>query len=347
MKLGWARDTDKIVFAHTHQPLDGVRASDSGVRYWNSGSWIYEPDLRSPAAYRSYVRNAWPGSAVLIDSDEPHPRLLRLREHLKPVAEGERSLMLREAAEYPNSFVTLGPDEERIETGRYTLCMSSGKRWNTVQRQRFAPEELDEVLAEVRALLTERERPSTQWEIGSRAEPEGLVGLLLERGLVRDSDPVAIALALRTEPPAPPAHLVARRVATEEEYVAASEVQAVAFGTPAEELPEKRAIARDRWRRSAGTMHGVWLDGELGQRRQLLTDPLRAGAVRRRHTRACARSGCLPGAHPRPLAGGRGATRPGADHASGGDVTPDPRAARVRAGGPDRHSARRIGATGA
>jgi hypothetical protein len=171
--------------------------------------------------------------------------------------------MLREAAEYPNSFVTLGPDEERIETGRYTLCMSSGKRWNTVQRQRFAPEELDEVLAEVRALLTERERPSTQWEIGSRAEPEGLVGLLLDRGLVRDSDPVAIALALRTEPPAPPAHLVARRVATEEEYVAASEVQAVAFGTPAEELPEKRAIARDRWRRSAGTMHGVWLDGEL------------------------------------------------------------------------------------
>ena len=88
MKLGWARDTDKIVFAHTHQPLDGVRASDSGVRYWNSGSWIYEPDLRSPAAYRAYVRNAWPGSAVLIDSDEPHPRLLRLREHLKPVAEG-------------------------------------------------------------------------------------------------------------------------------------------------------------------------------------------------------------------------------------------------------------------
>ncbi len=171
--------------------------------------------------------------------------------------------MLREAAEYPNSFVELGPGEERIETDRYTLCMSSRKRWNTVQRQRFGREELDDVLGEVRALLTERERPSTQWEIGSRAQPEGLVELLLERGLVRDSDPVAIALALRGEPPAPPAHLVARRVETEDEYVAAREVQAAAFGTPAEELPEQRAIARERWRRSPGIMHGVWLDGEL------------------------------------------------------------------------------------
>ena len=44
----------------------------------------------------------------------------------------------------------------------------------------------------MRALLTERERPSTQWEIGSEAEPEGLVELLLERGLVRDSNPVAL-----------------------------------------------------------------------------------------------------------------------------------------------------------
>jgi hypothetical protein len=154
--------------------------------------------------------------------------------------------VLREAAEYPNSFVELGPDEERIETDRYTLCMSSGKRWNTVQRQRFGQEELDEVLSEVRALLTGRGRPSTQWEVGSKAEPEGLVELLLERGLVRDSDPVAIALALRTEPPAPPANLIARRIETEEEYVAASNVQAIAFGAPAEEAAERAAIARER-----------------------------------------------------------------------------------------------------
>jgi hypothetical protein len=45
--------------------------------------------------------------------------------------------MLREIAEYPNSFGPLGPNDERIETDRYTLCMGPGKTWNTVQRQRI------------------------------------------------------------------------------------------------------------------------------------------------------------------------------------------------------------------
>jgi UDP-2,3-diacylglucosamine pyrophosphatase LpxH len=83
--LGWARDTDKVVFAHTHQPLDGVTTRGGTVRYWNTGSWIYEPELSSHDAYVGYLSNAWPGTAVLIDSDEPTPRLLRLREHLNPL----------------------------------------------------------------------------------------------------------------------------------------------------------------------------------------------------------------------------------------------------------------------
>lgn len=83
--LGWAQDTDKIVFAHTHQPLDGVTGRGGRWRYWNTGSWIYEPDLSSKRAYAAYVRNAWPGTAVLVDTDEPHPRLLTLLEHPNPL----------------------------------------------------------------------------------------------------------------------------------------------------------------------------------------------------------------------------------------------------------------------
>ena len=108
--------------------------------------------------------------------------------------------MLREVAEYPNSFSPLGSQDERIETDRYTLCLGAGKTWNTVQRQRFALEEVDDVLAEVRAALRERGRPSTQWEVGSSA-PAGLVDALLERGLVPDKDPYAVALVLTHEPP--------------------------------------------------------------------------------------------------------------------------------------------------
>jgi hypothetical protein len=89
--------------------------------------------------------------------------------------------MLREIAEYPNSFGPLGPNSERIETDRYTLCMGPGKTWNTVQRQRMRPDEIDDVLDETRSLLRERGRTKTQWEVGSSAEPPDLVEQLLER----------------------------------------------------------------------------------------------------------------------------------------------------------------------
>ena len=83
--LGWAEHTNQIVFAHTHQPLDGVLGPSGKCRYWNTGSWIYEPDLSSRRAYMAYLRNAWPGTAVLIDTDEDQPQLLRPREHLNPL----------------------------------------------------------------------------------------------------------------------------------------------------------------------------------------------------------------------------------------------------------------------
>ena len=108
--------------------------------------------------------------------------------------------MLREVAEYPNSFGPLGPRDERIDSGRYTLCIGPGRKWNTVQRQRFPLDEVDDVIAEVRAALRERGRTQTQWEVGSSAPP-GLVDALLERGVARDKEPYAVALVLTREPP--------------------------------------------------------------------------------------------------------------------------------------------------
>jgi hypothetical protein len=172
--------------------------------------------------------------------------------------------VIREAAEYPNSFVPLGPGEERVETPRFTLCMTDGAQANTVQRQRFGPDEVDEVLSEVRSLLRARSRPQAQWEIGSAAQPAGLVELLLARGLVRACEPIAVAVALRSPPPAAPAAgLVTRRVRTLEEYVSANEVQFEAFSVPAADLDEQRAIVIARWNVAPRTMHAVWLDGEL------------------------------------------------------------------------------------
>ena len=86
--LGWNREADRIVFAHTHQPLADVRSrDDSRTRYWNTGCWIYEPDLSSRQAYARYLRYGWPGSAVVIDDDEPEPRLVELLADLNPLGE--------------------------------------------------------------------------------------------------------------------------------------------------------------------------------------------------------------------------------------------------------------------
>ena len=86
--LGWNRESDRIVFAHTHQPLADVRSrDDSRTRYWNTGCWIYEPDLSSRQAYARYLRYGWPGSAVVIDDEEPEPRLVELLADLNPLRE--------------------------------------------------------------------------------------------------------------------------------------------------------------------------------------------------------------------------------------------------------------------
>src|SRR3954451_1621908 len=170
--------------------------------------------------------------------------------------------MLREVAEYPNSFSPLGENEERIETDRYTLCVGAGSTWNTVQRQRFPLSELDDVLAEVRAALRERGRTQTQWEVGSSA-PEGLVEALLERGLEREKDPYAVALVLTREPPPIAPEFTARQIESLEEMEAAMAVQWEAFESAPEDIDEARGLLPERFRQRLYLRHAVWLDGEI------------------------------------------------------------------------------------
>jgi hypothetical protein len=171
--------------------------------------------------------------------------------------------VLREIAEYPNSFSPLGPADERIETDRYTLCMGRARTWNTVQRQRMGADEVDDVIEEVRALLRERGREKTQWEVGSSAQPADLVDRLLARGLIRDKEPYAVALVLTREPPPAPEGVEARRVETFEEYAAANAVQWEAFEMPEDEVAELRPKLPQMWSETVNVMHAAWIDGEI------------------------------------------------------------------------------------
>ncbi len=220
--------------------------------------------------------------------------------------------MLREIA-VPELVRPGSQGGERIETDRFTLCMGVGSTWNTVQRHHFRAEEVDDVPAEVHALLRSRGRGQTQWEVGSAAEPANLVDLLLERGVVRDRDPYAVALVLRTSAAAPgPADAVARRVESFDEYVAANEVQFEAFETTGNELARGPCAAlRDVGRPRAPDARCV--DGRPNRVRRdsLSTGVGGAAALRRRDggrrarpqrpaARSCAPAGTRPSRWGRP-----------------------------------------------
>jgi hypothetical protein len=89
---------DKLVFAHTHQPLHGVRTTPlegelpGDVRFWNTGCWIYEPTLRSLESYERYLRIAWPGTAVLVDTERSEPELVHCLADLNPLSAGVEHL---------------------------------------------------------------------------------------------------------------------------------------------------------------------------------------------------------------------------------------------------------------
>jgi hypothetical protein len=121
---------------------------------------------------------------------------------------------------------------------------------------------VDEVLAEVRTELRARGRTQTQWEVGSSALP-GLVDALLERGLVPDKDPYAVALVLTREPSAMAPIFTARRVATFEELEASARVQWEAFGATPQEVEEARHLLSERFQDSVNLRHSVWLEGEI------------------------------------------------------------------------------------
>ena len=67
-------DAKEVIFGHTHRPGPLPRDDDWDPRLFNSGSWLYEPNLLGAHDADSPY---WPGTAVFVNADEP-PELRRL-----------------------------------------------------------------------------------------------------------------------------------------------------------------------------------------------------------------------------------------------------------------------------
>jgi predicted phosphodiesterase len=67
-------DAREVVYGHTHRPGPLPKDHDWDPKLFNTGSWLYEPNLLQTTARES---SYWPGCVLYIEDDKP-PRLERL-----------------------------------------------------------------------------------------------------------------------------------------------------------------------------------------------------------------------------------------------------------------------------
>jgi hypothetical protein len=107
-----------------------------------------------------------------------------------------------------------------------------GNTWAAISGLRLATDEVEAVLAEVRALVP-AEKTQTWW-LDPDAQPADLYDRLLALGLERPADrgDAVHALVCTAEPAPGPENVAVRKVETFDDHVAAVELQWEAFATP-------------------------------------------------------------------------------------------------------------------
>ncbi len=149
---------------------------------------------------------------------------------------------VRRFAEDPAASREILPESglRRILTDRYCLLLGPVPTFTSVSRLRLEPEDVSEVIAEVRTHVAEAGHREAMWWIGPSATPGDLVDRLRTHGLVPDersgSEPHLTTMGLVTEPEAAPG-IEVRRVASIEDFRAADRIASVAF----EESPDVQA----------------------------------------------------------------------------------------------------------
>ena len=150
--------------------------------------------------------------------------------------------------------------------GRYVVYLGSGSGPHsaTVQRVRLAPGEVAPAVEEIRALLRDRGRGGSEWELGESSTPADLIEQLAELGILPDEDePVAIGMVLTAgdQMPEPPG-TSARRVESVDELLTARRIQHEAFGGNADEVGFEQAEADFATEGEIGSTFLAFVDGE-------------------------------------------------------------------------------------
>jgi hypothetical protein len=139
--------------------------------------------------------------------------------------------------------------------------------WTGVERIRLDAGAVADSVDAVRAFMRATGTTIASWWLSERATPGDVEQRLLAAGLRRiESDYLLDGMILTSAPPRPPGGATARTLADAAEFVAATEAQYEAFGTPAAQRRDAAALTAqyELHRTSDVDVHyGAWVDGEL------------------------------------------------------------------------------------
>lgn len=140
------------------------------------------------------------------------------------------------------------PPLERVVTERFCVNLGATPTETVVQGVRCDGADVEELVAEVRALVRDRGHRQAIWFVGPSSRPPDLLAQLRRAGFEPTTTPPwepTYAAMIMTEPPTPPAdaRITARRIETLDELIAGLRIDAAATGLPDDELDAALAVS--------------------------------------------------------------------------------------------------------
>jgi GNAT superfamily N-acetyltransferase len=181
---------------------------------------------------------------------------------------------VRRLAEFPGTF---GPEPpagspiERLRDGRFTALLTVGPSGQMFEALDLG-DDVSAALEAARAIVRERGRDRAVWFVSPSSRPAGLLAQFLLHGLERAEEPPwepTFASMALLEPPEPgPEDVVARPVASFEEYAEALRLDEAVFGLPEDDRRAWEKHRRELWElqvsgRSPMRVYAGYLDDEL------------------------------------------------------------------------------------
>jgi len=164
-------------------------------------------------------------------------------------------------AEAPGRFMEPATGRALRISDRYALAAELGHTYCAVEGIRLEADDVEDAVRDVADFLAESGTKRASWWLTERSTPDDVEERLLAAGCTRDESDYLHAAMLLTEPP-PAVDVVAREVATFDEFAEARRVGLAAFSNPHIPDPTDEELA-EQYERAIDPLYAAWIDGRI------------------------------------------------------------------------------------